>query len=272
MAQVVAPIALDINTVLGDPAWAAAGTVFAGLALVITFVYRRRRSRKLLARSIDTLPVVSVHADAADKVSLLIEGREVETAHLLNVELANLGTMPIRESDFERPIAINLGPRGSALDIQFSNLDPPDLQPHAWTEGNLIYLQPLLLNSGDSLSLKALVQDLDGDPKLEARVAGVPRLVDFGSWETMTLRQRARALSPALMATAALVLAVAGMILTVLALKSRSDFTVRLKNGLTYCAEELTIEPRVMHLKLSGTGEIRSISLNSYESIDPESC
>jgi preprotein translocase subunit SecG len=269
----VTALASTVNNVLDDPAWTAAAAVFAGLALVLTFVYRQRRSRKVLARALETTPVVSVHAEAADKVSLIIDGHEVETAHLLTLKLANLGTLPIQGSDFERPIAINLGPNGSTLDIQVTDVVPPDLKPRIRIEGNLIYLDPLLLNPGDSLSIKALVQDLTPEATLEARIVGIPRLIDFGSWEGMTFHQRARTFYPAITAVAALLLSVTALTLTWIALKTGSDdFTIRLKDGTVYCADELAIEPTVMHLRLSGTGELLSFPLRKYESIDPDSC
>src|SRR4051794_41137450 len=121
----------SFNGVLSSPAWTAAASILAVVAIIISVVlYRRGRARKALMCSFSDTPLVSVRSEAKDEIQILYAGEPVTGVHLISFSLANVGNVPILESDYESPIVLNLGPTAVPLNVETKEAVPPDLAPH----------------------------------------------------------------------------------------------------------------------------------------------
>jgi type II secretory pathway pseudopilin PulG len=154
-------------------------TIVLGLAAIAVpiWVYLKQRSRKDLAKDVQVTRLVSIHNEAKGRITIHFEGEQIEQVHLVEVRLTNSGNVPIRPEDFERPITIELG-SGTPLSADIAETTPARLDPKAQITPRGVELQPLLLNTGDSLKLKILVRDFAGEIAFDYRIVGISQLMD----------------------------------------------------------------------------------------------
>lgn len=162
--------------------WPIAGLFVAALGVAVPIgIYLWSRSKKELACTVlSNTPVVSVRDDALKQVEVRFMGVPVKNASLVVVKLWNSGKVSIRQDDFETPITFTF--KRHVLFAEAFDLRPSNLQ--VFIQANFtpahaeVTVKPLLLNKGDSLSLKFFVADFDGAvPPPQARIAGVKHIV-----------------------------------------------------------------------------------------------
>jgi hypothetical protein len=144
------------------------------------FFGSKQLSRRRLSRSLQITQLVSVHSEARDRIHLSFEGEQINQVHLVKIRLWNSGNRSIQEADFERPLTIGFG-GGTPLTVEVTDVHPPEMRPSAQLieeNGGGVQLVPLLLNPGDSLSLKILVRDFNGDLTYDYRIVGITDLID----------------------------------------------------------------------------------------------
>jgi hypothetical protein len=115
-------------------------------------------------------------------------GQPIPEAHLCTFKLSNTGRNDIAMDDFETGSPISVGFKGCpdhpnqssrVLAFNLEAIDPGDLQPRiSITNDGKLEVQPMLWNSGDSLTIRALLhQCFDrGDVSIRARIKGVKNI------------------------------------------------------------------------------------------------
>jgi hypothetical protein len=177
----IAILAAVIASLLsGDFSIDPVAAVLALIAIVVSFVlWRKSRIQPRLTHEITATPLVSIHAEGEGRITIELDGDPVEGVHLVQARLSNTGNGPIRAQDFERPLRISLGETAVPITVELGQAHPTGLNPNVHIAGPNLEIEPLLLNNGDSFTLKALVKDFDGPARLEApRVAGLTRVVN----------------------------------------------------------------------------------------------
>jgi Protein of unknown function (DUF2690) len=145
-------------------------------AVVVPFVILRlQRRRKALSYEIRRLPLVSVRAEAAERIAVLFENKPVKGVALITLRFRNSGNAPVRASDFDGPLTVALTAT-TVLETTVQECVPDELGPVVSQEVGALTVAPLLLNPGDSFELALLVDGPYTTPVVTARIAGVSRV------------------------------------------------------------------------------------------------
>lgn len=111
--------------------------------------------------------------DKALGLEITIDKVPVNDPYLSVIQLVNTGNKPISSRDFESPIEISIGESKRIIRAQVTGVSPKDLKPVIKFDTKQIQLQPMLLNSHDTITLAIL--SADGIPNFHpsARIAGI---------------------------------------------------------------------------------------------------
>jgi len=170
--------------VLRDPIWdgigAAIGLIGVVAAIILAVaVYRLQRRRKELGyRVLSQSRVASVEADLDDKLVIMYDGERVADVHLVMLELVNSGNQPIIPDDYLHPLQINLGEGARVLTAEQVGSEPEGIpaSPSITESLEKVRVDPVLLNAGDSFTLKILVARFGGTVDFDARIVGVKEI------------------------------------------------------------------------------------------------
>jgi hypothetical protein len=167
-------MAQGLVAILRDP---MVRTILATVAICVTltlFLVARRRRR--LSYLLSDTRVLGVHeAVNPSRVKILFDGSPVTDVHLVMITVNNSGNEPIKVEDFERPLRFSWAEPAGILAAEVEGVNPEALQPKIRTDTNGIVLEPLLLNPGDWLRIKILINQI-GKVSVDARVVGVQRI------------------------------------------------------------------------------------------------
>ena len=162
---------------LRDPLWQFVGVVLGIGASVV--IYRLQKLNKRLAYEIiSRTTLLTVREELENKVQVLYDGSPVQSLTVFPVRVWNAGSEPIRSSDFERPLSFSAAAPAQILTVDTAAVLPGSLTPELVFEAHSLTVAPMLLNPGDSLTLKVLVKDASASLKPDARIVGVTRLQD----------------------------------------------------------------------------------------------
>ena len=167
-------MAHDLVTILRDP---MVRTILAIIAISITvLLFLIGRRRKSLSYIVSDTRVLGVHeAVNPSRVQILFDGKPVTDVRLVIITVNNSGNESIRADDFERALRFIWAEPARILTAEVVEVSPESLQPTLKTGANEIVLDPLLLNRGDSLRIKTLINQV-GKLSVDARVVGVKRI------------------------------------------------------------------------------------------------
>jgi len=148
------------------------GVIGAGWAL-----WERYRNRKDLRYSLlYNASLVTVREEAKERIQILFDNQLIANARLAVIKLLNQGRIPITSSDFEEPITVSMGSNAEVLAADIVELEPEYLTPSVTVENNEIKIAPLLLNEGDSFTIRAIGSRFDDTIDLTSRITGVKEI------------------------------------------------------------------------------------------------
>jgi hypothetical protein len=160
---------------LRDPAWQFVGAVIALVALAATFlVYWLQRQRKAIAYEVVSKnQLLTVREELEGRLQVLYEGQPARDICLLVLKLLNTGNVAIATADYERPVSFSTGQSSKILSAVVTELDPDNLIVVLKSEESKVLIDPVLLNSKDSITIKLLVSDFSGTISTDGRIIGV---------------------------------------------------------------------------------------------------
>ena len=160
---------------LRDSIWQFIGAVLAVVAIVISFIiYFLQKSKKSLAYTIlSETALLSVAKEVEDKIQILFEGVSVKNVHLILLKFSNDGNVPILPSDFDEEITISFDSNAKLLSAEISEKQPYSIKATLTTQGTQLIISKSLWNSGDSITIKSLVSEFNGEIGVSARIVGI---------------------------------------------------------------------------------------------------
>lgn len=161
--------------ILRDPLWQFVGAVLTFLAVGATIViyFLRRRKKRLTYDIISSSSLLSRRDELGDNLEIKYGGHEVDNVHLINLKFYNSGNVPIESEDFERCLHIDFGDDSRVLSSEVKSTSPQSLDISYDTDNGKVIFNPVLLNSKDSFSVKALVSGYQSELEVDARIVGV---------------------------------------------------------------------------------------------------
>ena len=164
--------------ILYSPIWQFVGAIFALLAILLTLsLYLKQRRRKALAYVvISSADLLSIEEGIRRRVKILFDDAPVESVRLIIIKLVNPGELPISKDDYESPVQFRFGKNSTVLSYEIIHKVPANLPVELSINSDGIIFNKILLNSGDSVTVKVLVS---GRPELrvEGRIEGVKEIV-----------------------------------------------------------------------------------------------
>jgi len=161
--------------ILRDPIWQFLSVAVALITALVLFILQLRR--KALTYDIKSnAPLFVADAKVSGRIAVLLDDIPVQSPRSIVVQIVNTGNLPIRSSDFEKPIAVTLGDHAKVLSAKISDTDPKNIHPEIDIEDSRIVLHPLLLNPKDSVILEALVDGASGQVTIDGRIVGISQL------------------------------------------------------------------------------------------------
>ncbi|MGC1782326.1 MAG: hypothetical protein WA708_07400 [Acidobacteriaceae bacterium] len=174
----------DLATILRDP---MVRTILAIAAICLTvsfFLIGRRRKR--LSYLLSDTRVLGIHEEVnPSRVQILFDGEPVTEVHLVIITVNNWGNEPIRVDDFVRPLRFSWTAPAKLLAAEVIEVNPETLQPTIKAGVSEIVVDPLLLNPGDWLRIRTLINQV-GELSVDARVIGVKRITKISASEKAT--------------------------------------------------------------------------------------
>lgn len=175
--------------ILRDPWWQfIAGVAFAFVAIVVPIlIYLKQRQRKALSYEIlSRTPLLSIEEEVKGKLKILFNNNPAQDVHLVVVRIINSGNVQIVSDDYERPVSLDFGENTQIFTTEVSDANPKSLRPNVNIENTKVVLEPVLLNSRDSITLKMLVGQFDSQKQIsvDGRIAGVKDIRKSGERRT----------------------------------------------------------------------------------------
>lgn len=158
-----------------DPVWQFVGALLALAAIIISIILflAQRKRKKLSYEIISKTGILSASEEISGKFQILFQGETVKNVHLLMVRFCNTGNLPITTGDYERLVSLNFKKSERILSAEVSETTPPNLFAKLRTTNQSIELDPILLNPGDSISIKILISEYQNEFEIDGRIVGV---------------------------------------------------------------------------------------------------
>ncbi|MDY6932140.1 MAG: hypothetical protein SVJ22_09535 [Halobacteriota archaeon] len=156
---------------LRDPVWQFIGALFGFIA--IFFAWRQRRNKSLSYKIIANSPLFSVNDEISGRLRVLFDEKPVEDIYLIVVKIFNSGNISIKSSDYEYPVNFNFGKKTKLLSAEVIEKKPPEMQISTSIDGTRVLLTPTLMNENDSVTVKLLADQFNGQILVEGRIVGI---------------------------------------------------------------------------------------------------
>jgi hypothetical protein len=160
------------------------GIFFTSIITVV--IYRRQQTRKgITYKVISDTPILSLKEEVKGKIKVLFGTKPINNVRLVIVKIWNSENTPILPSEYIDPIRLGFGGNVEILDAEILEAIPQDIKDNVKASLKLniesVILEPLLLNSRDSITLKVLLAQtpLTKELKINARIVGVNQIVNF---------------------------------------------------------------------------------------------
>ncbi|HCB01773.1 MAG TPA: hypothetical protein DEP19_05265 [Anaerolineae bacterium] len=161
-----------------DPIW----QFVIGIVTLLVTIWLAMRSfaKKLSYEIIAQTTLVSITKEnEKNRIKVLFDKKTIANAELLLIKIKNTGVIPIKSSDFETPLRLSLGKSARILSADIYDLYPSNLQISFEVESKSLKINPVLLNSKDSFTIK-IIADSPSKVEVLGRIVGVKNINKFG--------------------------------------------------------------------------------------------
>ena len=158
--------------IIYDPMWGFVGVILGIIPLI--FFHLVQSIRKAISwEIISNTPLLSVDEEIRGNIQVLFDGKPVQDAQLIIVEIINSGNVSIKSTDYDRPINLDFGENAHILTAEVTETTPDNLDVSINIEGTKVLLNPTLMNGKDSITIKAIVGQFNDQITVEGRIVGV---------------------------------------------------------------------------------------------------
>jgi hypothetical protein len=165
-----------MQEIMRDPVWqfiVLAALALAAVVVSILLLWMQRRRKALSYEIISRTPLLSVEEEVKGKLQILFDDKPVQDVYLVVARIINTGNVPIVSTDYEDPVNLSFGENSQILTIDSSETNPDSLRVSTSIEKAKVVLAPILLNRGDSITIKMLISQFDDEIKVDGHIAGV---------------------------------------------------------------------------------------------------
>lgn len=149
----------------------AAILISASVAIGIFLLNRKRKS--LVYEYLSMTRLLSMKDEMSGRVRIVVDDVQVKDVGLVEVKIINNGTEPVRVADFIRPISFSVDEGVRIIEAEVSDRKPTTIIADLQKEDRRATLGATLLNSKNSLVIKLLIANFNGNISVDSRIEGV---------------------------------------------------------------------------------------------------
>jgi hypothetical protein len=160
--------------------------VIMGVLAIAAAWYLNYKNKKIKSFHYEILtdePILTSAEKVSGKIKIYYEENQdnkiqIKDGSLLIINFVNDGNIPIKADDFYEPASISFSPKVDVLSAEIIKTTPEILKSELDVSKNQIALKPLLLNQGDSITIKALLMGFRKGTTINvnARIVDVPEI------------------------------------------------------------------------------------------------
>lgn len=172
----------NTNDLWRDPIWQSLGVIVAIIFGIVTLllglitIWISRRRKALTYKILSLTPLATIYDDIGGRVQITLDGKPVADVQLALVKVTNSGNTPIESTDYERPIRFDLSKAAQILSAGITETSSKSLKPSIEHDHTSVVIKPILLNNGDSITLKILAANFNGSILVDGRISGVAEI------------------------------------------------------------------------------------------------
>jgi hypothetical protein len=164
-----------MSEIIRDPIWQFLGVLAAIIiGFISIYLYLRDRNRKALSYEvISNTSLVVVKDEVKEKLKIFYDEKPVSQLYLSLIRIVNSGNVPILASDFTRTLTLSLAEETQIVSAEIIERHPKLLEATVGYRGNEATVNVMLLNGGDSLTVKILSSGARSMVTVDGRIVGV---------------------------------------------------------------------------------------------------
>lgn len=148
-------------------------TILSVTAIIVpVLLYFSSSPEKSLTYQIVSKSVLIGSHDSVENIEIKVKGEVVDNAAIYLLKIKNSGTEPINVVDFEKPMFIKFSDNIKIFSAAIKNRLPQNISISHKVNGNIISIDPLLMNPDDEFEVEVLSSSQDF-PLLDSRIAGI---------------------------------------------------------------------------------------------------
>jgi hypothetical protein len=162
------------------------GDILAFISILVAIVlYLKSNKKKSLSYClVSDTPIVSVKKKGiSEDIKILYKDKVVHDVRVIILKVWNSGEIPIEKTDFEQPLNFiylrKTNEKGipTLLDYSIDTTEPNNLfMGKEYFIDKKVALVPVLMNKGDSITIKFLFSNLEGKLGVQGRVIGISKI------------------------------------------------------------------------------------------------
>lgn len=168
-----------MDNILRDPVWQFIGALLGLLAILISvwIFFAQRKNKMLVYDILSDSSILSTTDQISGKLKILFQNKPVKNVSLVVIRVINSGNVPITSKDYERNVRFIFNKDVKILTAEVAETQPESLGAEiSIVEKNIIALEPVLLNGGDTVTVKALISEYSKGLKVDGRIVGVKEI------------------------------------------------------------------------------------------------
>jgi hypothetical protein len=164
--------------ILRDPAWQFIGfvgsTILGIIGIILSiYLYTKQKRREFTYDVVSEFLLLNINEEVKKRIKVTFDDKNIENILLVIIKVWNSGSSPIIPQDYIEPLTIDYGNNIVLLNTEITEKTPKELKINYKIDNNKIVLDPILLNSKDSFTIKAILNEEKCAIELKARIIGL---------------------------------------------------------------------------------------------------
>jgi hypothetical protein len=163
-----------------SPDWGMFGVVLGIVSLLAAILIgtiqikaAERPKKDIKCFVVSIVPLLEFDDKFKSQLQVSFQGKIVQDPTFVILRVYNSGKIPITPSDFIRPIIFMFGVNTEIINAEILETEPDNIGAKISVSRNSIELQPLLLNSEDSIDISTIVTLFDKNITIDGRVVDI---------------------------------------------------------------------------------------------------
>ncbi len=170
--------------IVSDPRYLAPIATSAGIAVTLVLWTMGLRNKEISYEIVSNTPLISLKEEVKDHIQIVFRNEPVHDVHLILVKVTNTGHIPIKASDFDEKLSINMDSEARILVAEIVETMPRNLEKRTKEDtetkslissisNNQVVLNPVLLNYKDYILVKLLASYGSKNPTVDGHIEGI---------------------------------------------------------------------------------------------------